>query len=138
SSASLARAERLPHAVALEHVGAHLADAFDVAEWLAGLDDAALAAEHLVVATDVTEARHQLPGAAGPNVIELRQGGALGRTISVDTALAALVGACDGELAVGVLVSAIAGLLEVDDAMLAEDLLPRVRELVLAGVLRRG
>ncbi|MGM1030049.1 MAG: DUF7059 domain-containing protein [Actinomycetota bacterium] len=135
---TLSRFERLPQAVALEHVGAHLADAFDDAAWLAGLDDAAFAAEHLVVASDVTEARHQLPGAGGPNVIELRQGGALGRTISVDTALAALVGASDGELPVGVLIGAIAGLLEVDDGILAADLLPRVRELVLAGILRRG
>ncbi|MGC5076005.1 DUF7059 domain-containing protein [Agrococcus sp. DT81.2] len=138
ATASLARFERLPHVVALEHVGGHLATAFDDAEWLAGLDDAALAAEHLVVPSDVTEARHQVPGAAGPNVIELRQGGALGRTVSVDTALAALVGACDGELALGVLVGAIAELLEVDDGILAADVLPRVRELVLTGILRRA
>ncbi len=133
---SLARFERIPHAVQLEHVGGHLVAAFDDAAWLAGLDDDALAAEHLVTAPDVTEARHQLPGAAGPNVIELRQGGALARSLSVDTALAALVGACDGELAIGRLIAAIAGLLEVDEHVLAADLLPRVRELVLCGFLR--
>ena len=137
-TASLARAERIPQPVALEHVGAHLATALDDAAWLADVDDTALAAERLVVAPDVTEARHQLPGAAGPNVIELRQGGALARTISVDTALAGLGGACDGELPLGALVGAIAGLLEVDEGVLAEDLLPRVRELVVAGVLRRA
>lgn len=135
---TLARFEQVPHALALERVGAHLAEAFDDAAWLAALDDDRLADEHLVAAPDVTEARHQLPGAAGPNVIELRQGGALGRTLSVDTALAALVGASDGELSVGVLIGAIAGLLEVDEPVLAADLLPRVRELVLAGLLRRG
>lgn len=133
-----ARFERLPQAVALEHAGAHLAAAFDDAAWVASLDDAALAQQHLVTAPDVTEAHHQLPGATGPNVIELRQGGALGRTISVDTALAALVGASDGELPVGVLIGAIAGLLEVDERMLAADVLPRVRELVATGFLRRG
>ncbi len=136
--ASLARFERVPQSVALEHVGSHLSAAFDDAAWLAELSDPSLAAEHLLVAPDVTEARHQLPGAAGPTVIELRQGGALGRTVSVDTALAALVGACDGELSVGVLIGAIAGLLEVDEQILAADLLPRVRELVLVGILRRG
>ncbi|GAA1418277.1 DUF7059 domain-containing protein [Agrococcus citreus] len=135
---ALARFERVPHALALEHVGAHLAESFDAAAWLAALDDAALADAHLITAPDVTEARHQLPGAAGPNVIELRQGGALGRTLSVDTALAALVGASDGELSVGVLVGAIAGLLEVDEHILAADLLPRVRELVLTGLLLRA
>ncbi|MCH1883027.1 methyltransferase [Agrococcus sp. ARC_14] len=136
----MARFERVPQAVQLEHAGAHLAAAFDDAAWLATLDDAALADEHLMTAADVTEARHQLPGAAGPNVIELRQGGALARTLSVDTALAALVGACDGELSIGALIGAligaIAGLLEVDEAILAADLLPRVRELVVTGFLR--
>ncbi|WP_306231148.1 DUF7059 domain-containing protein [Agrococcus beijingensis] len=130
------RFEAVAQPVALEHAGAHLAAAFDDAAWLHGVDDAALAAQHLTVAADVTEARHQRPGASGPNVIELRQGGALGRTLSVDTALAALVGACDGELPVGALIGAIAGLLEVDEAVLSADLLPRVRELVVTGFLR--
>ncbi|MFJ6113480.1 methyltransferase [Agrococcus sediminis] len=131
-----ARFERLPQPIALERAGAHLAEAFAAGEWLAGLDDAALAAEHLQVAPDVTEVRHQRPGASGPTVIELRQGGGLGRTVSVDTALAGLVGACDGELPVGTLVDAIAALLEVDAGILAADLLPRVRELVVTGFLR--
>ncbi|GEK81420.1 DUF7059 domain-containing protein [Agrococcus baldri] len=134
---TLQRFEAVPQAVRLEHAAEHLSAAFDAAAWLAMLDDEALAREHLVTAPDVTEARHQLPGAAGPNVIELRQGGALARTLSVDTALAALVGACDGELAVGRLIAAIAGLLEVDPEVLAADLLPRVRELVLTGLLAR-
>lgn len=133
--AAVARFERLAQPVALEHAGAHLAAAFDAADWLATLDDAALAEQRLVTTPDVTESRHQLPGAAGPNVIELRQGGALGRTISVDSALAALVGASDGELPVGVLLGAIAALLEVDERILAADALPRVRELVLTGFL---
>jgi hypothetical protein len=58
-----------------------------------GVDDAALAAARTIVADDVTEARHHLPGAEAPSVIELRQGGGLGRTLEVDPALAALVGA---------------------------------------------
>jgi len=100
-----------------------------------GLDDAALAATTLTVAGDVTEARHHLPGAEAPSVIELRQGGGLARTIEVDPALAALVGACDGDLAVGPLIDAIAQLLEVDATALRADLLPRVRELVFTGFL---
>lgn len=131
----LARFERVAQAVQLDHVGAHLGDAFEIAEQVANLDDTALADAHLLTAADVTEARHQLPGAAGPNVIELRQGGALGRTLSVDTALAALVGACDGELSVGQLIGAIAGLLEVDETILTADLLPRIRELLITGFL---
>lgn len=134
--AGLRRFERVAQPVQLQHVASHLVHAFDDSTWLAGLDDAALAACHLVTASDVTEARHQLPGAAGPRVLELRQGGGLGRTLAVDTALAALVGACDGELAAGRLIAAIAGLLEVDETILAADLLPRVRELVVTGFLR--
>src|SRR5690606_22888100 len=56
--------------------------------------------DHLVVAADVTEARHHLPGNGDPSVIELRQGGGFARTIGVDSALAGFVGACDGDLTV--------------------------------------
>ena len=102
---------------------------------LAELDDERLAASVLVVAADVTEARHHLPGAEAPSVIELRQGGGFGRVVEVDPALAALVGACDGDLAVGPLVDAIADLLEVDAVALRADVLPRVRELLFTGFL---
>lgn len=116
-------------------LGAHLARALTASDALATLDDVGLAATDLTVAGDVTEARHHLPGAEAPSVIELRQGGGLGRTIEVDPALAALVGACDGDLPVGVLIDAIADLLEVDAGALRADLLPRVRELVFTGFL---
>jgi methylase of polypeptide subunit release factors len=52
-----------------------------------------------------------------------------------DTALAAFVGAADGELAVGQIVAAIAQLTDVDERALAADLLPRLRDLVLDGLL---
>ena len=68
-------------------------------------------------------------------MIELRQGGGYARVIEVDPGLAALVGACDGDLAVGVLIDAIAQLMDVDAHSLRNDLLPRVRELVLTGFL---
>lgn len=132
---SVMRLERITQAVQFNHVGTHLEAALEIADRIARLDDAALADAHLLTAADVTEARHQLPGAAGPNVIELRQGGALGRTLSVDSALAALVGACDGELSVAQLIGAIASLLEVDEAILTAGLLPRIRELLITGFL---
>ena len=59
----------------------------------------------------------------------------LGRVVSADTGLAALVGACDGELAVGAIVAALAQLLEVDEAALRADLLPAVRALLADGLL---
>ncbi|MCC2028420.1 methyltransferase [Microbacterium sp. YMB-B2] len=89
----------------------------------------------LVTAPDVTEARHYLPGNDDPSVIELRQGGGFGRTVEVDPALAGFVGACDGELSVMQIVSAIADLFEVPLVDLWADLEPRIRELVLDGFL---
>jgi methylase of polypeptide subunit release factors len=135
---TLARYESLPQALAGDGLGAHLANALAAHDRLVGMDDRALAGSVLVVAPDVTEARHHLPGHEDPTVIELRQGGGLGRSLAVDPGLAALVGACDGEgdLTVGALIDAIAELLDVDARELRADLLPRVRELLFTGFVR--
>lgn len=92
----------------------------------------------LVVASDVTEARHLLPGNDDPSVIELRQGGGFGRTVAVDPALAGFVGACDGELTVMQIAAALADLFEVSLADLWAELEPRIRSLVLDGILVPG
>lgn len=92
----------------------------------------------LVTASDVTEARHLLPGNDDPSVIELRQGGGFARTVNVDPALAAFVGACDGELTVGQIVAALADLFEVPLADLWAELEPRIRALVFDGLLVPG
>ncbi|MEU1973204.1 methyltransferase [Microbacterium sp. NPDC019599] len=132
---ALARYERVGEARTGAGLGRHLADALAAHDALAALDDDGLAASVLQVSPDVTEARHHLPGEDAPSVIELRQGGGLGRTITADPALAALVGASDGDLSVGALIDAIAELLEVDAAALRADVLPGVRELVFTGFL---
>lgn len=131
---ALRRFERVTQPIG-DGLGAHVAEALAAWDALAALDDIALAASTLIVAGDVTEARHHLPGAEAPSVIELRQGGGLARSLEVDPALAALVGACDGDLALGPLIDAIAELLEVDATALRADLLPRVRDLVFTGFL---
>jgi methylase of polypeptide subunit release factors len=89
----------------------------------------------LVTASDVTEARHLLPGNDDPSVIELRQGGGFARTVNVDPALAAFVGACDGELTVGQIAAALADLFDVPLAELWADLEPRLRALMIDGFL---
>ena len=134
----LARAERLHGALGAQvgGLGAHLADCLDAHDRQAGLDDEALAATRLTVAGDVTEERHYWPGDDDPTAMLLRQGGGFGRAVSLDTGLAALVGASDGELSVGAIVAALAELLEVDAAALAADLLPAVRALIDDGMLR--
>jgi methylase of polypeptide subunit release factors len=134
---TLARYERVPQALdPRTALGSHYADALAANDRLATLDDSGLAASVLVVAADVTEARHHLPGVEAPSVIELRQGGGFARTVPADPGLAALVGSCDGDLPVGVLIDAIASLLEVGAGELRGELMPAVRELVFTGFLR--
>ncbi len=116
-------------------IGDHLLACLAAHDRIAPLDDAELAALRLVVAPDVTEERHYWPGDEGPTVIRLRQGGGFARSVDADAALAGLVGACDGDLAVGAIASALADLLEVDEGALRAQLLPQVRELVLTGFL---
>ena len=117
-------------------LGAHVAATLAAHDAQARLSDAALAATALVVAGDVTEERHYWPGDEDPTVMDLRQGAGFGRTYPLGTAVAAVVGACDGELALGAICSAVAHLLEVDEDELLAEVLPSVRELVVTGFLR--
>lgn len=116
-------------------LGGHLAASLAAHDWLVAHDDAALAAVRLTVAPDVTEERYLRPGSSDPDVVLLRQGGGLGRTVQAGTALAGLVGACDGELTVGQIVAAIAALFGVGADDVAADVLPSVRGLVRDGLL---
>lgn len=132
---TLARYERVATTGDAGGLGVDLDRALAVHDLLAGWDDDALAAATFTVAADVTEARHFVPGHEDPSVLELRQGRGFARSLAVDPGLAALVGACDGDLSVGALSDAIAQLLEVDAAALRRDILPRVRDLAFWGFL---
>ncbi|MCR6648449.1 MAG: methyltransferase [Cellulomonas sp.] len=116
-------------------LGPVLAASLAAHDWLAARDDDALARERLQVAGDVTEERYLTPGAADPQVVLLRQGGGFGRTVQVGTAVAGLVGACDGELAVGQIVGALGALLGTGAEAVAAEVLPTVRGLVEDGLL---
>ena len=121
--------------------GPHVAEVLAARELLAGLDDEAVAAVHPVLAPDVTEERHLVPGAADPTVILLRQGGGLGRTIRATTAVAALAGVADGELSVGQVASAVAalsGLTGSDAAALRTEMIEAARHLLATGFLVAG
>jgi methylase of polypeptide subunit release factors len=117
-------------------LGIHIAETLEASDWQSSRTDEELGRERLELAPDVTEERHYWPGAADPTVMILRQGGGFGRSVPLDTGLAALVGACDGELSVRAIIAAIAQLLEVDAVALSTDLLPSIRELVTTGFLR--
>ncbi|MPV89848.1 DUF7059 domain-containing protein [Georgenia ruanii] len=126
-------------------LGPHVAEVLAARAWLADLEAdgagrpaglAALAQRRLVVAPDVTEERYLAPGAADPQVLQLRQGGGLGRVVRPGTVVAGAVGACDGELTLGQIVAGLAALLEVPADAVAAEVLPAARELLLDGFLR--
>ena len=122
-------------------LGPHVAEVLEVRERLAGLDDAAVADLRPLLAPDVTEERHLIPGAAEPTVILLRQGGGLGRTLQASTAVAALAGVADGELSVGQVASAVAALSELnaaDAAALRAEMVEATRHLLTTGFLCPG
>ena len=121
-------------------LGRHVAEVLEARERLAGLDDDAVADLRPLLAPDVTEERHLIPGAAEPTVILLRQGGGLGRTLQASTAVAALAGVADGELSVGQVASAVAALSElnaVDALALRAEMVEAARHLLTTGFLRR-
>jgi hypothetical protein len=91
-----------------EPVGEHLAACLAAHDWLRRTDDAALLDARLRVAGDVTEERYHRPGEEDPSVVLLRQGGGLGRVVRASSALAGLVGPCDGDLPVGRIIGALA------------------------------
>lgn len=115
-------------------IGPHLAAAVERFDWLAG-HEGDFADQHLAVAPDVTEERHQRPGAEHPGVILLRQGAGLRRTNLMSSELAGFVSASDGELTAGQIIGALAALLERDDEAFRRQLAAEVRNLVLDGFL---
>jgi SAM-dependent methyltransferase len=131
---SLRRIERLDGPIG-SGLGPHLGACLAAHDWQVALTDDELGREHLTAAGDVTEERHYWPGSQDPTVMTLRQGGGFGRSVPLDTALAALVGACDGELSVRAITAAIAQLLELDEGALLREVLPSIRELVVTGFL---
>lgn len=101
----------------------------------AHLDLTALLDTRPVLAPGVMERRELDPGQADPRTVHLVDTRRRGRVVEASTALAGLVGACDGELSVGQVVAALATLLEIDQAELAASLMPAVRDLVAEGLL---
>lgn len=136
----LRRVERLdaPLGRGAVALGGHLATALAAADWQAARDDDEVLAARLTVAPDVTEERSHWPGEPDPSVLLLRQGAGFRRELRVGTELAAIVGACDGELSLGAIVVAVAELLEVDLDELRRATVAEVRELLVDGMLLVG
>lgn len=126
--------ESWPHAVQ-QPVGGALAEWLDAAP-VAQLGEAELFGRTFTIAPDVDAETIGRPGAADPEHLLLRRRAGLRRAVRTDTALAAVAGACDGDLPLGVIVDAVAGLLDADAGDLRTDLTPRLRGLIADGFLR--
>ncbi len=131
--------EEITHEIE-QPLGPHLAAAVARGDWLAAHTEqsasgSGIADEFLLVADDVTEERHQRPGAEHPGVILLRQGAGFRRTTLLSTELAGFVSACDGDLTAGQIAGALAVLLERPDAAFTAELLVDVEQLLREGFL---
>ncbi|UJH70478.1 hypothetical protein [Ornithinimicrobium sp. INDO-MA30-4] len=103
--------------------------------WLAHHGDAEVLSVPWSVAGDVTEERTFIPGESDPSTIILRQGGGLRRAVQLDTVMAGLVSALDGELTPDQLITAIALLTEVDVDEAKASAMPVLRGLIADGLL---
>ncbi|WP_405063757.1 class I SAM-dependent methyltransferase [Kribbella sp. NBC_01505] len=112
-------------------IGPHVLRRFERLEGL----PADLTGLHLVVADDVIQETTGQPGAEDPATIVLRRQRGMRRAEQVDTVLAGFVGACDGELSVGQILSALAELLERQLVDVLTEYLPQIRRLLVEGFL---
>lgn len=114
---------------------AHVLLTLRTRERLAQLSNEELAELTLRRSPDVVEERYYTPGAADPQLVRLSQGGGLARKVVLTTAQSAVVGVCDGELALDTIIAAVAHLLEVPAEDVAAEVLGQVRTLVEDGLL---
>lgn len=126
--------EQWPHAIE-QPIGPAIDARADAVDRLVDLGAAELLGRTWVIADDVVEESFGTPGMADPHHIVLRQHRGFRRAVEADTALAAVLGACDGELTLGQIVGGVATLLEVDPPSLAAEIVGRVPDLVRDGLL---
>lgn len=129
------RFESWPHAVA-QPVG----DVF--VRNRAAVDASTLPLEELLASRpllgDVAQETVGEPGAPDPRHVVLRQRSGLLRAIRVGTADGAVLGALDGELTLGQVISAVASVLDVDASAVAAEVVPVVRDALLDQILLPG
>lgn len=104
----------------------------------AGASDAELLGARWVVRPGVVQETMGRPGDEDPQHLVLRQSYGLGRALEADTATAALVGACDGDLTAGQIIDALASILDADPAALRAEQVARLRELIRDDYLTRA
>ncbi|WP_449283312.1 class I SAM-dependent methyltransferase [Leucobacter sp.] len=115
--------------------GLRLSAAFDAGVAAELMSDAEVLAVRWLLDDAVSEEREHRPGEEAPRAIVLTTDRPIARRVTADPLLAAALGACDGELALGRIADALATLLEVDAGAAAEALVSGVRELAWFGML---
>ena len=95
--------------------------------------DEQLLASSLKLREDIVQETLGTPGAEDPQYVVLRQHTGLKRALRVDTALGGVLGACDGSLPLGVIIDAVAGLLDADPHAQRTILLPTIRQALAEG-----
>ncbi|HUH52783.1 MAG TPA: methyltransferase [Microbacteriaceae bacterium] len=83
----------------------------------------------------VYELRTLVPGTENIIALNLIKQGGIERQVQVDTTIAAVVGACDGELNLGQIINALCVLLEVSYEQLEAEVLSKINELLWLGIL---
>ncbi len=125
--------EEWPHRV-MQPVGLEFAAWPARSRW-ASADEDALLATRFAVASDVVAQTHGRPGATDPERLILQQTQGLCRTHHASTAVAGIVGACDGELPLGVIIDAVAQLTDAEPTALVDEVMPDLRLLMRYGML---
>ncbi|MGC0312874.1 DUF7059 domain-containing protein [Kitasatospora acidiphila] len=128
------RIEEWPHPVE-QPLGPHIERWFARQDFLREHDDAALLAARYLLADEVVQEQVGAPGAEDPEHVVLRQGRGMRRATKVDTVGAGFAGVCDGSLAAGDIVDAIARLLDEDGSGLRDRVPESLRLLVEQGFI---
>ncbi|KWW97516.1 transferase [Carbonactinospora thermoautotrophica] len=126
--------EELPQSLE-QPFGRHVLDWFARHDFLRDVDDETLLKARLRRPDGVVQETVGAPGAEQPDQVVLRQLAGARRAAEVDPATAALVGACDGTIPVGVLVDALAEATGEDPAVLRARMPTLIRNLVADGFL---
>lgn len=127
--------EHWPHPIE-QPIAPAIGERLDAVDTLRDRSDEQLLSWHFTVADDISEESLATPGSGDPRHVVLRQERGFRRAVEAGTALAGVVGACDGELDLGTIIAAVATVLEADDADLRAELMPRLRVLIGDGFLR--
>ncbi|MEU3186467.1 methyltransferase [Streptomyces sp. NPDC006923] len=126
--------EEWPHPVE-QPLGDTVRAHFERQDYLRTHDDAALLADHFVLAPEVVQEQVGLPGAEDPEHVLLRQNRGMRRATKVDTVGAGFAGVCDGTLSAGRILDAIGQLVGEDPVLLRDRTPQAIRTLVEEGFL---